>query len=107
MANFYERLRSNCNRKKSELYANIVREADDPDVVLTTLSAMLTQILLYGRKLDARPQFMKQARASEIAGALTRYFETYDVSEAMRLLRLIKADVKALESVRSPAAQKA
>lgn len=43
---FYEHMRKNYNAKKSDLYINIVKEVRDPQEVLTTLSALLTQILL-------------------------------------------------------------
>jgi len=50
--NFYELLRKNYNKKKSNIYINIVKEIEKPDEVLTTLSALLTQILLFAKKLD-------------------------------------------------------
>lgn len=43
---FYDHLRRNYNQKKSALYKNIVKEVEDPKEVLTTLSALLTQIVL-------------------------------------------------------------
>ena len=45
LAAFYEGLRKNYNNKKSPLYGNIVKEIKDPNEVLTTLSAFLTQAL--------------------------------------------------------------
>ena len=47
VAQFYEQLRYNYNHKKSKLYINIVKDIEDPNEVLTTLSALLTQILLF------------------------------------------------------------
>ena len=46
VAQFYERLRSNYNHKKSDLYINIVKEIDDLDEILTTLAAYNLQVLL-------------------------------------------------------------
>ena len=97
--NFYEYLRKNYNKKHSTVYINIVKEVEEPKEVLTTLSALLTQILLYGRDIDNKPLFYKHARASEISKVLTHYFNTYDITKAIELIKLIKADLLALESV--------
>ena len=37
---FYERLRHNYNKKKSDLYINIVKEITNPEEVLTTLASL-------------------------------------------------------------------
>lgn len=100
VVSFYNNLRVNYNKKKSSLYINIVKEIDEPQEVLTTLSAMLTQILLYSKKLENKSLFLKHSRAEEITKVLDNYFKTYDITKAIRLMRLIKADVKALESIR-------
>lgn len=100
VVSFYNNLRVNYNKKKSSLYINIVKEIDEPQEVLTTLSAMLTQILLYSKKLENKSLFLKHSRAEEITKVLDNYFKTYDITSAIRLMRLIKADVKALESIR-------
>lgn len=97
---FYEKIRINHNKKKSNLYINIVKEIEEPQEVLTTLSAMLTQILLYSRQIDNRQLFLKHSRASEITKVLDNYFKTYDITNALRLMKLIKADLKALESIK-------
>lgn len=94
LVNFYDRLRVNYNKKKSNLYINIVKEIDDPEEVLTTLSAMLTQILLYSKQVDNKQLFLSHARADEISKVLNTYFKTYDITNALKLLRLIKADLK-------------
>ena len=97
---FYERLRYNYNHKKSKLYINIVKDIEDTNDVLTTLSALLTQILLYSKSCEDREMFLKHTRAEEISMVLTRYFKYYDLSVCLQLLRLIKLDLKALESVK-------
>lgn len=97
---FYEQLRYNYNHKKSKLYINIVKDIDDTQEVLTTLSALLTQILLYSKKCEDREMFLKHSRAEEISMVLARYFKTYDLQTCLQLLRLIKLDLKALESVK-------
>lgn len=98
---FYERLRKNYNNKKSNLYKNIVKEIEEPNEVLTTLSSMLTQILLYSKQLENKQMFLKHARSSEITAVLNNYFKTYDLTNCLRLLRIIKVDLKALESVKT------
>lgn len=96
---FYEQLRHNYNNKHSKLYKNIVKEIEDTNEVLTTLSALLTQILLFSRKCENKQMFLKHSRAEEISKVLTRYFENYDITTCISLIRLIKADLKALESL--------
>lgn len=98
--NFYEHIRKNYNKKKSTIYINIVKEIEKPDEVLTTLSSLLTQILLYSRKLEDKVTFLKHSRAEEISKVLVYYFKTYDITKAIELLKLIKADLKALESIK-------
>lgn len=98
---FYERLRKNYNNKKSNLYKNIVKEIEEPNEVLTTLSSMLTQVILYSRQLENRQMFLKHARCNEITTVLNNYFKTYDLTNCLRLLRIIKADLKALESIKT------
>ena len=44
LTNFYYKIRKSYNEKRSKLYINIVKEVEDPNEVLTTLSAMLTTI---------------------------------------------------------------
>ena len=97
---FYEHIRKNYNKKKSNLYINIVKEIEQPYEVLTTLSSLLTQILLYSKKLeDNQTLFLKHSRAEEIAKVLAYYFKTYDITKAIQLLKLIKLDLLALETV--------
>lgn len=96
---FYQKIRKSYNDKKSNLYINIVKEITEPSEVLTTLSAMLTQILLFSRGLDSIQMFLRHSRAEEISLVLTNYFRTYDITNCQKLLRLIKADIKALEYV--------
>jgi hypothetical protein len=100
VAQFYEQLRYNYNHKKSKLYINIVKDIEEPNEVLTTLSALLTQILLYAKKCSDKEMFLKHSRAEEISKVLARYFKLYDLSVCLQLLRVIKLDLKALESVK-------
>lgn len=103
IVNFYEKLRKSHNNKRSNLYINIVKsdeiELSNPDDILTTLSAMLTQILLFSKNAKDRILFLRHARAFEISKVLTNYFKDYNLIACTKLLRLIKCDLKALESL--------
>ena len=100
LAKFYEKIRKSYNNKRSSLYINIVKEIDNPSEVLTTLSAMLTQILLFSRDAEDREMFLRHARAFDITKILANYFQTYDLTNCLKLMRIIKADIKALESIK-------
>ena len=99
--NFYEKLRKSYNSKKSKLYINIMKADEniikDPKTILTTLSALLNQILQY--KVDDQVTFYTQARADEISKVLSIYFDSFNLEPASKLLALFKADIIALEYV--------
>lgn len=98
---FYEKIRKSYNQKKSNLYMNIVKEDFvEPAKTLTTLSALLTQILLFSKNVQDRQMFLKHSRADEITKVLNGYFTSWDITTCIKLLRLIKVDLKALESVK-------
>ena len=100
VVDFYEYIRKSYNKKKSNIYINIVKEIEKPDEVLTTLSALLTQILLFNKKLEKnKTLFLKHSRAEDIAKVLESYFATYDLKQPLKLLKLIKADILALEYI--------
>ena len=96
--NFYENLRKNYNNKKSKLYGNIVKEIDKPDEILTTLSSFLTQAILFSKKLEDKEMFLRHARVADVTRVLTSYFKDFDLSYCIRLMQLLKADIKALEN---------
>lgn len=99
---FYEKIRKSYNNKKSKLYINIMRSdentIDDPKTIVTTLSALLNQILQY--KPDDIALFYKHARANEIVKVLEIYFNTYNLEPARKLLEITKADIKALDMIK-------
>lgn len=95
---FYEHIRRSYNDKRSKLYINIMKEIEEPQDVLTTLSALLNQILLWSRGVDDKRLFLDNSRAKEITLVLSNYFKTYDITQALTLIRLIKSDIKCLES---------
>jgi hypothetical protein len=100
VAAFYERIRKNYNDKKSPLYINIVKEIEEPTEVITTLSALALQINLYSKHVENKAMFFKHARIKEILGCLNQYYDNYDITKSIKLIRLIKADLKAFEEIR-------
>lgn len=100
VAGFYELLRKNYNAKKSPLYKNIVKEEmKNPEEVLTTLASLNLQILLFAKKLEDDKLFLKHSRAEEITRVLNNYYKTYDLLPCLKLIKLIKADLCAFETV--------
>lgn len=99
ISKFYEIIRKNHNKKKSPLYTNIVREQTDVKDIVLTLSCLLTQVFLYGNKLDHPELFFKEARAEEITKVLNEYFQTGLVENCSNLLKIIKADLLVLEYI--------
>lgn len=98
LCNFYEKLRKSYNEKKSKLYINIVKENfTNLDNILTTLSSLLTQILLYSKQVEDREMFLRHSRADEIVKVLEIYFNTYNYDKCIQLLKIIKCDLKLLE----------
>jgi len=99
VSNFYEMLRKNHNKKKSPLYTNILKEVTDPKEVVTTLSCFLTQILLYGNKLENKETFFRAVRAEELTRVLNTYFKTGVYEECLSVLKLLKSDLLVLEYI--------
>ena len=99
VSHFYEMLRKSHNQKKSPLYTNILKEIDDPQEVVITLSCLLTQILLYSKKLDNKEQFFREVRAEELTRTLNSYFKTGLYEGCLNLIRIIKADLLVLEYI--------
>lgn len=95
LVDFYEKLRKSYNHKSSKLYKNIVQcdeqSVDNPITVLTTLTALLNQIMQF--KTEDRALFYKHSRADEIVKVLNIYLKDYDIQPAYKLLTLIKADL--------------
>lgn len=101
VAKFYERVRKNHNEKRSSLYKNLVRDDLSAEDAITTLHAFALQAALFSKHVEEgrKPMFFKHVRAEEVASVLEGYYKDYDLSSAMRVLRLIKADIMAFESV--------
>ena len=96
---FYERLRKNYNHKKSKLYLSIVKDIENPIDVITTLSSYSLQVALYSKQVEDSQMFLKHARAREVNLVLARYYTNYDLTSCLDLLRLIKADLIACETI--------
>lgn len=99
VSKFYEMLRKSHNQKKSPLYTNILKEIEDPQEVVTTLSCLLTQILLYGKKLENKDQFFREVRAEELTRVLNNYFKTGLYEECLHLIKILKSDLLVLEYI--------
>ena len=99
ISKFYEMLRTSHNKKKSPLYTNIVRDQSEVKDIVLTLSCLLTQILLYGNKLEQPELFFKEARAEEVTKVLNEYFQTGIIESCCNLLKIIKSDVLVLEYI--------
>ena len=98
--NFYEKMRKSYNAKKSKLYINLVKEDfDKPTEVLTTLASLALQILLFNDKLDNN-LFLKHSRFEEITRVLNNYSKTYDLRPCLKVLYLIKSDIKIFEEIK-------
>ena len=98
--NFYDKLRASYNSKKSKLYKSIVQiDEKEPKDIVVTLTSLLTQIVLYSNSVEDKQLFLKHSRADEISKVLTNYFTTYDLTFCVAILRLVRADLKAFESL--------
>lgn len=97
---FYEKIRKSYNNKRSILYKNLVREdLKDANEVLTTLSSLQLQIFLYMKNVKDKEMFMRHMRIEEISGCITTYSKNFDLIPCLKLLQLIKADLKAFEYI--------
>lgn len=99
IAQFYERMRKNHNEKKSPLYKNIVKDVDDMDEIITTLHAYILQVNLYSKHVDDKTMFFKHARAEEVTRVLNNYYKDYDITSALKMIKLIKADLLTFEHI--------
>ena len=98
---FYKKIRKSYNNKKSNLYKNIVTcdEVDCTGTVLTTLAALNLQILLFIDTVTDSKMFMSHTRFEEINQVLLNYSRTYDLVPCIKVLQIIKADLKAFEYI--------
>lgn len=101
VTSFYERVRKNHNEKKSDLYKNIMKETNEPDKILTTLSAFVLQVNLFAKHLENTniQLFYKHSRVEEVTRVLNNYYKTYDLTSCIKILKLIKCDILAFEFI--------
>ena len=101
VSKFYERIRKNHNEKKSNLYKNIVKDTEDPVEAISTLSAFALNLFLYSKHVEEKNKglFFKHVRAEEVTRVLNKYYKDYDITSAIKMLRLIKADLIAFEEI--------
>ena len=101
IVNFYNKLRKSYNDKRSKLYISIMKsdenKLNDPKKIVTTLSALLNQILQY--QANDTVLFYKHSRCNEIIKVLEIYFNNYNLEPASQLLALMKADIISLEYI--------
>ena len=98
---FYEKIRKSYNHKRSNLYKNIVTcdEVDCSATVLTTLAALNLQILLFMGNVSDTKMFLSHTRYDEINQALLNYGRTFDLVTCIKVLQIVKADLKAFEYI--------
>lgn len=98
---FYEKLRKSYNKGHSKLYKNIVSNNDvqrDSKEILCTLASLQLQILLFNKTIDDT-DFLQNARFDEISKVLINYYNTKDIIPCIRLINLVKSDLKVLEEI--------
>ena len=98
---FYEKLRKSYNKRHSKLYKNIVSNNDvqrDSKEILCTLASLQLQILLFNKTIDDT-DFLQNARFDEISKVLINYYNTKDIIPCIRLINLVKSDLKVLEEI--------
>ena len=98
---FYEKLRKSYNKGQSKLYKNIVSNNEvqrDSKEILCTLASLQLQILLFNKTIDDT-DFLQNARFDEISKVLINYYNTKDIIPCIRLINLVKSDLKVLEEI--------
>lgn len=75
----------------------------DPDPeninkVLSTLNSYSLQATLFSEQLQNKQMFYRFSRLQEVYQCLYYYTKTYDLTPCIKLLSMIKADIKVLET---------
>ena len=99
VSSFYTHIRKSYNQKKSKLYIQIMKGMEDINEAIITLSSLHLQIHLFAKKVEDRALFLKHSRAPEICSVLSKYYQNFDISNCFKLMRLIKADIVAFETL--------
>lgn len=98
--NFYEKLRKSYNDKRSNLYINIMK-SDETELknTMVVLTSLLNQIMIFAEKVEDKQLFLRHSRADELCKVILVYLTKYDIQPAVKLLQLIKADLKTLQEI--------
>ena len=99
LTKFYEKIRKSYNNKKSNLYINIMKGVEEPTQALTTLNSYSLQIILFSKNIKDKDSFFKFARLQDVYQCLYHYSKTFDLVPCIKLINLIKADIKTLETI--------
>ena len=98
---FYQKLRKSYNDNRSKLYINIVKEDfSDVEEIPITISSYVLQCLLFSKKVEDDDMFLRQARYEDACECLLEYGKTGDIVPCIRLLQIIKSEIKALEELK-------
>lgn len=87
-------------RRNHHFIKNILRDDLDVDRIVSTLSSLALQEILYSNKLDKKTdklKFLTHARFNEITECLTDYGTSLRIDNCKKLLDLIKLDLTTLE----------
>lgn len=100
LAAFYEKMRKSYNSKRSTLYINLMKDPDVNNIskVLATLNSYALQATLFASSVENKQIFFRFARLQEVYQCLYYYTKTYDLTNCLKLLSLIRADIKVLET---------
>jgi len=98
--NFIEKVRRSYNNGNSKLYKNLVAELKDTKSVLTTLASLQLQVLLFMDNVSDKTMFLSHMRFDEIQKVFLLYYKDGNLIPAIKLLEVIKADVKIFEQFR-------
>lgn len=97
--NFYNKIRKSYNENHSKLYPNIVKEIDNPEEVLTTISSYILQVNLYSKNVENSILFLQSSRIQEACSLLSNYYLDYNIQPLVNYIKSIKLDLKLFESI--------
>lgn len=103
LCQFYEKLRKSYNDKKSTLYKNLMKDSFSDSTkevaeIPIILSSYALQLTIFGKTAKDKFMLYKFGRLQEVYQCLLQYSISYDLSKCIKLLQLIKADIKVIES---------
>lgn len=75
-----------------------MKEVEDPKKVLTTLSALVTQILLFAEKSKYKNIFIRHSKLNEILKALEQYSDSQTLIPCVEIIKELKQDIKQIEA---------